>query len=125
MIVSMTTLCLNAILNPVFYFAFGMIGPALATLFITIGTVAVLLTASVRALQGKMSQVFPPQKVSVYLGECLLAGSLLFILKNTSYFSSLPFFVVLFPGCAVFCGIVFLLQFRELLGAMKNINHNR
>ena len=64
---SVANLILNAILNPVFYYIFGMNGPALATLVSMLSIMFLMLFLTSRASDVSYSKVFPWSKILIII----------------------------------------------------------
>ncbi len=79
---SLISLGLNAVLNPLFYWLFGMIGPAIAT-FISILIVLLLqLLMTARLMEISFLDVFPWENVGKILGMNIIFSIVFFFIKK-------------------------------------------
>ena len=67
LVCSIANLVLNAILNPLFFYIFGMIGPALATLVSMLAIMFLMLYMTAKASEVSYSMVFPWKKMLIIL----------------------------------------------------------
>ena len=79
---SIYSLILNAILNPLFYWIFGMIGPALAT-FIAILAIQILqLKMTSRVTNVSFNHVFPWKKLAYILAVNICFAAVFYVIKQ-------------------------------------------
>lgn len=81
MFCSIITLVLNAILNPILFLIFGIIGPAIAT-FLSIFIVALIqLLMTAREVGLPMIEVFPWRRFGMLVAINVLLGSVFYLIK--------------------------------------------
>ena len=125
MVISLSALACNALLNPVLYWLMGVPGPAVATVLVTLGTTAVLLGISASVLKISMSALLEwkcMRKLAVFL---LIAMAACAAVRHVLVRMQMNFFVVLICGGVTACGLSLLLCRKELLDAMRSLNRER
>ena len=96
---SILSLVINAVLNPLFYYVFGVIGPAIATVVSISILQYIQLIMTARTFEIRMSQLFPWQKSGFVIFYNTLLGCGFFFLKKIipldAYIGSIPESIVL------------------------------
>ncbi len=120
---SIISLVLNVILNPLFYWAFGMIGPAIAT-FIAIFTILQLqlkMTSDVSHVP--FAHVFPWKRTLITIGINIVFSGVFFVLKRILPLEQVTNNVLeaLLLG-ALWSGLYFFIMKKRILGLWKQLN---
>lgn len=122
MLYSLISLAANTVLNIVLYYAFGMIGPAVATLIVAVLYTFLVLRKTLAVIGGTWREVFDLREIAVFglslailwAGGFLLNGFLL-TLGVHKYVSMIL--------CAALFGIAALVIHRKkIFGVLKEIN---
>ncbi len=121
---SILSLALNAVLNPLFYWMFGMIGPAIATFISLLVVLLLQLLMTAKLMKIRFCDVFPWGKSAIIIGLNGLMAIVFFFVKKIlpldKYLGSI--------GEALLLGIVwsalyFLLMRKKMKLAWNKLNH--
>ncbi|MBQ4565118.1 MAG: oligosaccharide flippase family protein [Oscillospiraceae bacterium] len=115
------TLAANFCLNFLLYRLLGVVGPALATLLVTLASGILILFFSARELGVGLSGLFDWKHLLLFLGENALALPLFCLLR--SRLQGLGELPVVLLTCGLYCLLLLLLQGKRLLSVLKSINH--
>ena len=80
---SILSLMLNVVLNPLFYWLFGMIGPAIATFISVLVVLLLQLALTAKLMNVSFSEVFPWSKSAIIIGINSLFAIVFFYIKKT------------------------------------------
>lgn len=122
MVFSIGALGANAVLNVLFYHLMGVPGPAVATLVTTAVLGMSIVGAGARELGIRMRNLFDLRYFALFAGENLLA---VMVFSGVSRWISglgVPYFLILVGICAVYGGVMVLLNGKRLMGALKQVN---
>ena len=125
MVVSFASMILNVILNPVLYHFYGMPGPAIATLGITVASVIVLLNESAKLLKCRLGDLFSTKEFAVYLSEIIIVGAIMYLLKHCLFKAYIPYYFVIIVIGGLYGVAILILQGKQLVQAMKKVNHEK
>ena len=121
---SILSLVLNMILNPVFYWLFGMIGPAIATFLAILIIQLVQLRMTSRKVSIHFSRIFPWKRLGIILlingGFALVFGGLKRILPVEAFAGEVIESVVL---GIIWAAVYFFLMRKQLLSSWHELNH--
>lgn len=117
---SIVTLILNIVLSYLFYYLFGFIGPALATLISMYATAAFQLLASARSIKIKINNILEWKNILVITTANIFLGFLFnyikeVLLKSTNINSILVFLII-----SATWFILYIVVFNKLLKAKWN-----
>lgn len=122
MFFSVGALGANAVLNVLFYHLLGVPGPAVATLVTTAVLGVCIVGASARELNVRMRNLFDLRYFTLFVGENLLAVVVFSGAQRWIPGLGVPYFLILVGICAVYGGVMVLLNGKRLLGALKQVN---
>ncbi len=113
---SVASLVLNAVLNPLFYLIFGMIGPAIATLLAIVLVNLLQLAMTSKLTEIKFAKIFPWKNMAnvLILNGLLAVAFYLFkrVLSLEVYFSKI--------GEAIILGIVWIIVYGAVISKYLN-----
>lgn len=116
-----SALVLNLVLNIVFYNRFGMIGPALSTVLITVALSAVMLIRSTKLLKCKTASLLNLKQFLLIIVECVFFGLVAMFIGNR-FFVGLPvLFSFAFTYLVYFIPLL-ALNGKRVLRLLKDIN---
>jgi O-antigen/teichoic acid export membrane protein len=125
MLYSLLTLGLNLVLNILLYFLFGMIGPAIATLLVSLIYTWLVLNATIKIIDIKWRDVFNIKEISFLLISLVVLGigarwiNALCINAGWNHYLAMLFAIAIF-------GIVSLLiHAKKIFAVLKEINSFR
>ncbi len=122
MIISITTLVANAILNVCSFKLLGMIGPALTTLGVTLWMVITTMYFAVREIHCKVTDLFDLKEMLLLVAEIVIIGSgahaLAVILESNGTSNA----ITLICCYGLYAIGMTLLNYKRLIGAFKEIN---
>lgn len=122
MFASIGTFFANVVLNIALYFVMGEMGPALATLLVTLLQGGVLLTLGAKELCSSVWKMFDFKYVAYFALQLIGCAFLALLLREVLLHYDLHYMIVLFAVYAFFCGTLLLINLRRLLGNLKTIN---
>lgn len=119
---SLVSLVANAGCNVLFYHAFGFIGPAIATVFVTVVLTAVLAEMSAKSLETSVWKLVDWKEFLVFVIELSVAGAICFIAKRALEAVAVrPIIILCILGGAYVVGVLSLNK-KKIFLAMKEIN---
>ena len=122
LVVSASALAVNFVLDIVSYHFFGLIGPALATLLVTIAMMAVFIVLSAREIQVPVGALFDGREILTVALELVCLGAAARLLKGVllSFFPGyLPALILTF---GLFCAVLLLLNRKRIVSVLTEIN---
>ncbi len=122
---SIGTFFANIILNIGFYYAFAEIGPALATLLVTILQGIILLSLSAKEVNSSVFKIFDWKYLLYFCVQISIMVVGCYYLRSIMVKSGLDFIIILFLIYALFCGVLFLINFRRIIKNLRTINQNK
>ena len=122
MICSVMSLAVNAGCNILFHHIFGFVGPAIATVFVTVILTAVLADMSARSLETQVWKLIDWGEFLGFVIELILLGTACFAIKIMLELRGIsPIIILCALGGAYITGI-FLLNKGKIAAAMREIN---
>lgn len=129
---SLVLLGVNAVLSVALYKLFSLlnvaiVGPALATLMISIIYIYVLVVKSADILEIKVSEFLPIINMFKYAGILFFVGIIFFVIRNLIFKCGIPWIICMFLVCGGYCGIVciiYIKKFKTLFNDINNIKNN-
>lgn len=122
MLYSFGSLAANGLLNVLFYQAFGILGPALATLLVTVGMNLMLLREAGGILHAGVTDFFDGKEVALVLVRlgfgCILALGIKQFMRQITQES----FFILLAGYGTYFIVTVLLNKKRLLSCYRNLN---
>ncbi len=115
-------LVLNAVLNAILYKSMGMVGPALATLVVTLITGAVMLKLGAKELETKVRKFFDLKFLGIFILENALLLMILIPLQKILSGYSVYYMFTLFIVAFVYCGASLLINGKRIIKLLKSIN---
>ena len=122
MFVSLGVFGLNIALNFAFFFMFGIIGPALATLIVTIVQGVIILSLASKIIGVTKFKMFDFKYLIVFLIELGAFGILMYALRNILVKYNVPYMVVLISVYGLFCLILGLLNYKRIFKNLHTMN---
>lgn len=122
MICSLVSLVANAGCNVLFYHIFGFIGPAIATVFVTVVLTAVLAEMSAKSLETSVWKLVDWKEFFAFVIELSVVGAICFIAKRTMEAAAVsPIIILCLLGGVYVVGVLYLNK-KKIILAMKEIN---
>lgn len=122
MLIGVGTLGLNAVLNGVLYWQLGIVGPALATLIVTLITGALIMGLSAKALGAKIRQLFDWKFLLLFITENIVAVFLLQHLRSWLKTLGWHYMAILLLVAGLYAGIFLLLHGKRLKRDIRELN---
>ncbi len=122
MLIGGGALALNGVLNVVFYQYMGVVGPAVATLIVTLATGVLMLGLSARELGAKLRDFFDRKFLLLFMAENVAAVFLSGKLQQWLTEKNCHYLLILVLICGLYCAVFFLLHGRRLIADMKQLN---
>lgn len=122
MFYSILSLALNFVLNIAFYYMFGMIGPAIATLIVAFIYMFLILRDTTKTIDAKWTEVFDFKDVAVFAVSIGIIWFITFMLNKYLNSLGLHIYFSMFISMAVFGLSVLGLHFGKISRVLKKIN---
>ena len=122
MLASLTSLMGNAVLNIVFVELFGYIGPALATVIVTLCLSVVLSQMSASALRTNILRLINWKELRLFICELVLISVSCSMLRSFLEVRNVHYFWILVSVGGTFVVTAMLLNKKHIMGAIKRIN---
>ena len=122
MILGFGTMSANALLNVLLYRAMGIVGPAIATLIVTMGIGAVILYFDVKIFKTKLSELFDVKYLTAFATEAVILAVILGMLGRYLHSVDLHYFVILMIVAGTYGISMLALNGKRLLGNMRQLN---
>lgn len=120
--ISVVTLTLNGILNIVGYKLFGLIGPAIVTLLLTIMMTVALLHFGAKEIKTKITELFDFKEIFLVGGEIACMGVLAHFIAEILSSKSVPLFFVLAISYGSYLVVLFSINYKRVLGCFRKLN---
>ena len=125
MFASIGTFIANIVMNIILFLGLREVGPALATLIVTLIQGGVLLTLSAKELQSRVIHFFDIKYLLLFLVEIVCFAILASILRNFMVGKNIHYLIVLASVSCIFIIPMCLLNFRKVLKTLKAINQHK
>lgn len=122
MILAMGSVLLNIVLNILLFQFFGILGPALATLVVTLGTGFCMLHLSAKELDAKTSDFFDVKYLIRFLLENAGAIAAFFLLQNVFVNLGIHYFLILFLVGTLYVAIMTLIHGKRMISNLRKVN---
>ena len=122
---SLLALGLNLVLNIVFYHLWGMIGPAIATLIVSIVYTGLVLCKTIKTINIKWLDVFDVKEIGYLLATIAIFATGAAWLNNILVGLGVNQYLSMIVAMGVFGCIMLLLHAKKVFGVLKEINSFR
>lgn len=123
MLASIGTFCANIALNILMFFAFNEIGPAIATLIVTMTQGIVILSLGAKEIKTNLFQMFDLKYLLRFVGLVTVISLLAVMLRRLLLNLQMHYLVILFVIYAFFTGVLFFVNIRRLVRNLRAINN--
>ena len=122
MTIGVGSVCCNLVLNTIMYNWIGLIGPAIATLVVTILSGLLMLYCNSKVLECKVTEFFDMKYLSLFLVESVTLTFLLSLLSGWLDKMDVHYFVNLVSVVGLYGIIMLAINGKRLLKALKMVN---
>ena len=122
MLYSIIALALNLVLNIGFYYLWGMIGPAIATLIVALVYMFLILRDTTKTIQARWTEVFDFKDLIVFTVSLALVWGVAFVINNMLVVWGVHKYVAMIASMALFGLTVLAIHFNRIFGILKKIN---
>lgn len=125
MYVSCGSLVINLFINYLFYQCMGFIGPAIATVIITLGVSSLLLIKSAKILETRIHHLFDKKHLLIFGSEIIVLSVFAQLFKSVLLKMSVHYFIILCLVGAFFVITMLVLNLKEIkkcFGILNTIN---
>ena len=123
MAISIEGLAANVLLNIIFFYLFGIVGPALATVAVTSATTIIMLRRSCQVLQTGIKSILNARQFAMFCCELIATMVPFRILAGRMNEGGVPSLLCILIVGGSMCAIIFLLNFRKMITLIKEINN--
>lgn len=122
MLLGLGALLCNALLNVLLFRFLGILGPAVATLIVTLGLGLLILFFSAKELETSLFQLFDMKYFLFFMGENLLALPLMWCLARWLETMGLHYLPIILIVCGLYCAVMLLVHYKRLLRSFRSVN---
>ena len=122
MIYSILSLGLNFVLNISFYYLFGMVGPAMATLIVAITYTFLILRDTTKVIHAKWTEVFNIKEITLFLFSLLAMWFAMTRLNQVMNYFGMHNYLSMIISMLIFGASILILYFKKIFGVLKKIN---
>lgn len=122
---SIGTFFANIFLNIGSFFAFGEVGPALATLLVTLVQGIVILSLGAKEIKTNILKLFDKKYLLFFILQITGCFLLVSLLRDFAVQKGLPYLAILFGAYGIFVGTLFLFNGKRLLKNLRTINKSK
>lgn len=120
--VGLGALVLNLCLNIAFFKLFGLMGPAFATVFVTLVQGVVIFSTSAKEIQTNIFDMFDKKFLAIFILELVGVGVFTSVIRELILKLTLPSIITMCICLIVYVIPLALLNFNRLKGDIKSIN---
>ena len=120
--ISLTTMICNVGLNIIGYKLFGMIGPAIVTLFLTICMTIALLHFGAKVIQTTIIDLFDFKEIIIVGLEVFVFGALVFLISKYLERINVYFMIRLFICYGLYLLVLVSLNYKRAIECFKQLN---
>lgn len=124
MLLGVVSLGCNAILNMMLYHFCDIIGPAIATLIITIVVGLIMLTISAHVLKINIRCLFDIKYIITYSVENIILIFILTLIRQKLEIVQMNYILIMFVISLIYGCVMITLNGKRLLGLLSNVNNN-
>lgn len=122
MVISVTTMALNAIFNVIGYKVLGIVGPALVTLILTIGMTIALLHFGAREIHTRIIKLFNFREIGVIGVQIVCVGFATYLLSTFLSQKQIPYVLSLVLCYGIYIVVLGLLNYRRAIECYRKLN---
>jgi O-antigen/teichoic acid export membrane protein len=122
MMLSIGSLAMNAVLNILMYYLFGVEGPAIATLVTTVALGSCILWSGAKELNTNIWKLFDGGSAILFGLESVVLTCVLYMLQQRLEQMDVHYFLILIVVCGIYGVTMFCIHGKKLLRALKNVN---
>lgn len=119
--VSLISLIVNGITNIVFYRLFGFIGPAIATVGVTLITTFIMCNISCKILKTTIFKIINWKEIGIFACELFLAINIFTFLKDYLYSLGLHKYVILFSCAGGISFLMLIINYKKIKVILERI----
>lgn len=123
--IAIGTLSTNLILNILLFHLLGIVGPALATVIVTLASGVLMLWRSAKALHCRLNDLFNVRFLLLFVIEALICLGGATLLRLWLQSQNVPYFAILLITGGAYGCVMLLLNAKRLLGNIRKINQNK
>ncbi len=122
MIISVSTMVLNGIFNIIGYKLLGIVGPALVTLFLTIGMTIALLHFGAREIHTRIIKLFNFKEIGIISIQIVCMGFATYLLSGFLSQKQIPYVIGLILCYGIYIVVLGLLNYRRAIECYRKLN---
>ncbi len=122
---SIFSLILNFVLNIVFYYIFGITGPAIATLVVAVVYTWLILHKTIKVLDTSWIKVFNLKEIGILIASLAIFWAVGSLLNNLLIQAGVHEYLSMIISMAVYGLSLLAIHFKKIFGVLKKINEFR
>ena len=119
---SLIALLSNIILNIMLFYTIGIIGPAVATLIVTLIYTIAILHKTISILHYKWLDIFDICDISVFMTSLIATGVISHYI-NVLLLNNINEYIAMFVSISIFCLLNMILWYKKIFIALKAVNN--
>lgn len=119
--ISIIGLLCNFVLNFVLYKLLGIVGPALATLVVTVIIGILILKYSIKALNAKFKDFFDLKHLIFFIIETTIIASVCYFIRRLLDNIEMHYFISLLIVSVIFIVAMIVINYRKIISLLKDI----
>lgn len=120
--VSIISLIINSFTSIILYKLFGFIGPAIATVMVTLISTLVMCNSSCKVLKTTLLKIISWKDISAFVVELFLCVNVFTFMKNQLYILNINKYIILFICAGGFSFLMLIINYKKIERILKNIN---
>jgi len=119
---SLLSLGLNFVLNLLFFYLWGMIGPAIATLVVALVYTFLILGSTIKTIESRWSEIFDWKDLGIFTATLAAVWLCCFFANKGLLAIGLHRYVAMFISMAIFGLSILAIHRKRIFGVLKKIN---
>lgn len=119
---SIVSLIVNLWLNILFYYLWGMIGPAIATVMVSFAYMFFILNETKRTIKAKWTDIFDIKDLIWFSCSLIIVWIAAFFLNKLLIQANLHIYISMIMSMGLFGASILLLHFKRIFKVLKKIN---
>ena len=125
MIASLGAFVVNIALNIVLFYVFGIIGPALATVLVTVLQGVVFITLTAKEMGTNALHLIDGKYFLKFIFQMVVCVFAVIFIRTIMTICSIHYLIILLLTYGTFCCVMFLLNRSRFLSVLRQINQNK
>lgn len=121
--ISLVSLAVNAVLNLAMYKMFGFVGPAIATVTVSLGMTYVMLRLSAQTVEARISELLDVKCILRLAAAVAVMSAAALWARKIMTDSGIHYLLILLTVGGLYCAVLFALNFKEIMSTLKILDN--